>query len=159
MIERMTLEEARDLVRDNLREGLVCPCCEQFAKVYKRKLNGAMAASLVLIARHFKHSTEWLHVENYLKELPGIPASLRGDFAKLRYWGLIERMEGEREDGSNRVGYYRITPLGKDFVEGRVKVPGHVYLFNSECIGHSDETLHIGEALGTAFDYAELMSA
>ncbi len=82
-----------------------------------------------------------------------------GDSAKLAYWRLIETLEGEREDGSTRIGYHRITDKGVAFVEGRIRVPKHVFIYDGNHLGFSDETLDIREALGHAFDYGELMRA
>lgn len=173
-----TLQEAQTILRDRLHdkldEGDHCPTCMQWAKRYRRPLTSAMAYGLVLVAREqqrnskdpYRHTFtqhgmdikgEWLHVENFLKNYPSIPASLRGDFAKLRHWGLVEQAWGKRPDGSTRNGYYRVTDLGFAFVGGRVSVASHAVLYNGECQGLTGEPITIKQALGKEFDYDEIM--
>ena len=65
-------------------------------------------------------AAEWLHVPSYIAEMvadhPRRAAAVRGDWAKLKFWGLIEEKPDVRDDGSPRVGYWRMTPLGRQFV-------------------------------------------
>ncbi len=154
-----TLDEARKMVaaqRTN-PEGVVCPCCGQLAKIYKRKLNSTMTRALVLIYQYFEippsRREEWFHGPSH----PVWSAS-GGDAAKLRHWGLIEARPGERPDGSTHTGFFRITDKGRDFVLGKLRVPHHVLLFNQELFGFSFETTDVYEALGDKFNYGELMS-
>ena len=157
----MTVSEAKDELFKELAEGkhLRCPVCEQSCKRYKRKITSAMAVALIHIYRYYrKHAPDdWLHVEEYLKGIQGLPASIRGDFPKLRYWSLIEACEGERPDGSKRVGYYRITKYGNAFVEGIISVQKHAYIYNNKLLMFSPDKTTIQEALGEKFDYTELM--
>ncbi len=154
-----TLEEAKTFVQLNLTNGTVCPCCAQFAKVYKRKLYSTIAVALCLIYQHFQKNPghTWLHVQAFLIEAKRDSSIMGGDVVKLRYWGLIERAAGERDDGSDRIGRYRITELGKQFVEGKVAVPGYVFLYNGHVLRMSEEMTTIQEALGAKFNYSELM--
>jgi hypothetical protein len=99
----------------------------------------------------------WLHVPRYLNG-KGVVAR-GGDFAKLVHWGLLEAKGGERADGSSRIGYYRLTPEGVEFVENRRRVPTHLYFYNSEVLGQETKTISMPEALGEHFDYEELMAA
>jgi hypothetical protein len=158
-MKERTLAEAQAWLKERQDKGEHCPCCGQFSKIYKRKLNSAMAATLIFVNRYFAQhpEAEWLHVERYLKGIPKIPPSLRGDFPKLRYWNLLEAQSAERDDGNPRVGMYRITEKGKRFVRGKVQVPKQVILYNQGVLGFSEESLHIVEALGEHFDYDEMM--
>lgn len=154
-----TLEEARAFVQKHLANGAKCPCCGQFAKLYKRKLNSTMAYALVLIYRHFKANPQhtWIHVASFLVNAKRDSSIAGGDVVKLRHWGLLERGEGERDDGSERVGRYRITELGRSFVEGKISVSRYAYLFNQMLMRLSDDMTTIQQALGDRFSYAELM--
>lgn len=147
-----TLQEAKQRLRSNFHKGTDCPCCGQFVKLYKRKLTSSMAYGLLLL----KDKTEWTHVENYFKTLD-IPSSIRGDISKLVYWKMLERQEGKREDGSNRIGYYRITQLGINFVNNMQDVPSHVLIYNNKFQGYSDTRTNIVKFLGNKFNYSELM--
>jgi hypothetical protein len=42
-----TLEEAQTEFYDDLIEGTTCPCCDRWAKVYKRSINSSMAKGLI----------------------------------------------------------------------------------------------------------------
>lgn len=153
----MTLSEAREALERNLERGTHCPCCQQYARNYKRKLNSGMARSLIHIYNWYtqqKTRKPFLHVKDYLRE-----NALHNshDWTLLKYWDLLELKKEEREDGSSRNGYYRITQKGILFVEGKIKVWDHIYIYNNEVQGFSQDTLTIKQALGNKFDYAELM--
>ena len=154
-----SIEDAKVFVQQNLRDGITCPACGQLCKIYRRKLNSTMALALVMIYTHFKlnpHHT-WLHVAAFLVKVKRDSSIAGGDVVKLRYWGLLERAPGERDDGSDRVGRYRITDIGKRFVENAIAVPKYVYLYNQLLLRLSEEMTTITEALGDRFNYAELM--
>ena len=74
-----TLAVAREWLRDRVEEGERCPCCTQFAKVYKRTIHATMAHDLIRIYRAC--GRDWFHLPDHV----GHP----GDFAKLRYWNMI----------------------------------------------------------------------
>jgi hypothetical protein len=157
MKDEQTLGEARQHLRDHWEEGTPCPCCRQLVKQYKRKLNSAMAYGLILVSRA-KADDGWVHIERYFKSL-NIPSSIRGDMSKLKFWGLLEAKEGEREDGSTRLGFYRITDKGRQFVNGQISVQERVKLFNQKFYGFDGDEITIKQALGSKFDYNELMEA
>ena len=134
-------------------EGFICPCCSQFVKRYTRKLNSSMAAVLLIIWKSGK--TGFIHVENYLKE--NNYSHLRADFHKLCYWSLLEKKSGERQDGSKRNGYYRITGRGIAFAEGTLTVPQNVKIFNNKFEGFEGKEINVHQAIGSRFSYNELM--
>ena len=162
-----SLEDAKKWLRVRFGKGATCPCCNQFVKLYPRKMNKSMAYVLLLIARYYRRigvsPDEWLHVPSYIAEIavgnPRRAAAIRGDWAKLKFWGLIEEKPEMRKDGSKRIGYWRLTQLGRQFVDREVKVSSHVYIYNGEPLQRSaDDQITIDDALGTEFSYAEIMS-
>jgi len=159
--DSMAVPDARTVLGIRVRAGdaIECPVCGQTCKRYKRKLNSAMAACLVYMYRYFRRpdAETWLHVEKHIRSIPGLPYSLTGDFPKLRFWDLICPMRAERDDQSDRVGYWRITEKGRAFVEGRTTVPRHVFIYGNVAEGFSADQTTIGDALGDRFNYAELM--
>jgi hypothetical protein len=159
-----TLEDAKKWLRVRFGKGAACPCCNQFVKLYKRSLNKSSAYVLLLMACYFQGDPveEWLHVPSYIAEMvadhPRRAAAVRGDWAKLKFWGLIEEKPEMRADGSPRVGYWRLTQLGRQFVKREVKVPSHVYIYNGSPLQRTVENMiTIDEALGTEFSYDEIM--
>jgi hypothetical protein len=151
-----TLEEAREWLKAAREEGTNCPCCNRPARVYRRKLNYAMAHGLILIYDYFATHDGWLHVPTFLNG-KGVVAR-GGDLSKLTHWGLLVGSGEIRADDSSRVGDYKLTRRGIKFVEREIAVPAWLKLINNEVVERSDERVYIDAALGKFFNYAELMS-
>lgn len=150
----VTLEEAKQWLRDRWEDGADCPCCGQFAKLYKRPLTSSMAVAMILIARY--PGRGYFHVGDWLARWTQTAVIRGGDWAKLRHWGLIEN------DAAGRSGHYRMTERGRDFVYANLAVPRHVYLYNAQKYDRIDplrETTTLREALGDKFDLQALMAA
>ena len=154
--ENYTIAQAKYVLKNKLREGFTCPCCDQFAKMYSRPISSSMAAGLCIIYNESKD--EYIHIETLFKG-KDVPSSLRGDIPKLRFWNLIMPKEGATEDGNPNSGYYKITLLGQHFVENRIKVPSHVDIYNNTFYGYSPKAKDIGivEALKEKFNYNEIV--
>lgn len=144
-----TLEEAKAWLRERVDEGERCPCCTQMAKVYRRTIHSTMARTLVVA--HHQHGLDWFHLATLTAT-----TGRGGEEGKLRYWGLIEEETGRRPDGG-RSGWWRITPLGADFVLGRAKVQKYARIYDGRCLGLDGEEISIRDALGKKFNYDELM--
>lgn len=164
--QNASLEDAKKWLRARFAKGAPCPCCGQFTKLYRRPMNKSMAFVLLLIARYYRRydvkQDEWLHVPSYIAEVvasnPRRAAAVRGDWAKLKLWGLIEEKPAVRDDGSPRVGYWRMTQLGRQFVNREVKVPSHIYIYNGQPLPRTvDDLVTIDDALTTEFNYSEIM--
>ena len=154
----MEFEQIKNEFVSQLDKGTVCPCCGRFNKLYGRKINSSMAWTLMLIYDYYKREgnlRKWLKVESYLKSLPAVPTSLRGDFPKLRYWKLIIQKEGEVE--GTKLGLYRITEKGINFCEKRIKVSKVAFVHNKVVKSFSEEQISIVDALGDRFSYKELL--
>ena len=154
---QMTLKQARELLLNGVGAGTVCPCCRQFAKVYRRALNAPMARWLIWIVKAFLVECRWYD----FRESPMIQARKGGgDFAKLLHWGLIQTAEPSQVQNTKRTsGLYRPTSKGINYALGRMSVPSHVFLYNNTVAGWSDKKVTIQEALGEQFDYRALMAA
>jgi hypothetical protein len=142
-------------------EGAECPACGQLVKHYRRPLTVGMAYTLVLLER--RAPNEWVHVLDFMQGLnlkPKVGTALgSGDYAKLRFWGLLEDYQSTRDDGSTRNGWWRITEDGKRFVRGELKVASHAVVFNDKLIElDSSKLVGIRDALGKKFNYDELMA-
>lgn len=148
MPNELTLGEARQWLRDRSNEGARCPCCTQFAKVYRRKINSGMARSLIEMYRIA--GTGWVHVPTQI----GARSREEG---KLAYWSLVMESAEPRDDGG-RAGWWSVTPLGREFVLGQRRQPKYALVFDGRCLTHDwSETVSIHDALGDKFDYDELM--
>lgn len=143
----MTLEEAKQVLRDSWTEGTDCPCCGQLVKKYSRKLTSSMSRGLISLYK--QREAMPVHISK-------IDSVNGGEFAQLKRWGLIDDVENS--DTTKRVsGLWRITQKGVDFVEGSIDVPMYCETYNGTTLGFSDEVTDIRTALGNRFDYLELM--
>lgn len=142
-----TVEEAQDYLRAHLDEGTECPVCTQLVKVYRRKINAGMARALIALYR--ESAFEFAHLARL--------APWTHEGGQLAWWGLIEQDGSKREDGGQS-GWWRLTANGRAFVHNQLKVPKYVHVYNGRVL-RIDDTEHVSiiDALGTKFDYRELI--
>jgi len=132
--------------------GYNCPCCGQLVKRYYRKLNSNMALTLLLLYRSGLKG--YVHIENFMQQR-GHKRS--GDFPYLVHWRFLEKMPGERQDGSSRTGFYKITGLGIMFAEGKLYAREKIMISNNRFEGFDGGDISIQTALTNKFNYDELM--
>lgn len=149
-----SLSGAQDWLRERVESGASCPCCTQYAKVYRRRLTSVGARTMIRMWRESEGG--WVHVPTLLKnQLPGI--AHQGGYATLgQHWQLIAESPEEREDGG-RVGWWRLTRLGESFVHCETTISKYVRIYDGRCLSLSGSPVSIVDALGTKFDYGELM--
>jgi len=148
-----TLADARAQVIAGLDEGTTCPCCQQFCKEYKRRLNAGMAAALIWIVRQFEATGQWINVP---KEAPRFVLRTK-EYGTLKHWRLIESKPNVDDETKRTSGEWRPTEQGIAFVHMRIRVPSHVYLYNNQVRGWADKQVTIAQCLGKKFSYRELM--
>lgn len=148
-----SLSQARELVEANVDDGVRCPCCDQLAKRYNRTIYGSMSVWLIRLYRIWLERDDWVHV----RDLSGASmASGSADFAKLRYWGLIEQKWNE--DTKKRCsGFWRPTHNGVEFLHGRYLVQRHAVVYDDKFQRFKGDLISIHDTLGVEFDYRELM--
>lgn len=140
------LHEVKAFLRENVDEGIHCPACTQMAKVYRRKINSTMARTLITLlrvaGREFAHG-------------PSLPGDTH-EISQLVWWGLVEEERVLRADGG-RAGWWRLTDEGEDFARGRITLPKYARVYDHRCLSLVGDLVSIREALGSRFDYSELM--
>lgn len=168
--ERVSLADARDQLHVKLDAGARCPCCDQYSKRYRRKLSSGIARWMIALERLHQIGLEWVHVSWIAAVVGGtLPSTAKalpigqspigtGDYAKARYWGLIEDRPSSTASKKDS-GYWKITEKGRLFVTTGTVLASHVILYNNECQGFDGDPISIRDALGSRFDYAELMSS
>jgi hypothetical protein len=144
--------EQTELRFPDVNKGFTCNCCGSFVKIYKRRMNSNMALCLIALYRNQKN--EFVKVEDYLIK-NGYQRC--GDFSYLRHYGFIEALKEKREDNSPRNGFYRITGLGRLFVEGKELAKEKFLIQNNKLLGFEGEDINIIDALGNKFNYNDLM--
>ena len=150
-VKQSALEVARAELMEQLDEGVTCPCCGQFAKRYKRKLNSSMAAALCWMWGHSRD--KWINVP---ETAPAWILKAR-EYPKLAWWGLIEERPKEGNQKGRTSGVWRVTEKGADFARGCTDVSMYAFVYNGEVQDFTETTTHIRRALTDRFDYDELM--
>jgi hypothetical protein len=160
-----TVVEAKAWLKAHARKGVRCPACRQFVKIYRRALGSQMARWLIWLVRTWEQAglarnrtalDPWIDIRR---------SPVRGgDYAKLAHWGLIEHKPNtEKKDNGAKdtrdSGMWRPTFKGLDFVQRRVTVPSHIFLYDNIRIGEETTLITIEQALGKRYSYAELMAA
>jgi len=152
-----SLQQAKNDLRQGweTQRGAVCPCCGQLVKVYPRQVYKTIAKRLIKLY-HLHLPFNW---DSYfhLNQI-GTPKNGGGDFTKLRYWGLIEQRPGLEDPDKKNDGHWRITQIGRDFVEGKKTIIKYCHVYNN-VVGYRDgPQITIHDALGKdKFKYPELM--
>jgi hypothetical protein len=126
-------------------EGFCCPVCDRTVMTYKRKLYATMVRDLIKL---YRLGDGYHHINKINKS--------RGDFAKLTFWGFIESLSNT-DESKRTSGMWKITGLGKSFVENRLLVPEAVYLRDNKLKGYAGKDINVTVALGKKFHYQELM--
>lgn len=155
-----TLSIAKQNLNVDRFKGTVCPCCDRFVKVYKRRIYHTPALYLIALYRLTKiKGDKYYHVTEVMQQLPARQAiRMKNDSHKASYFGLLEELKDETY-GKKSSGYWRLTDDGKRYVEGTLKIPRYAFIFNSEVIGYSSELSDIDDALAKRFNYLEIMQS
>jgi len=159
-VDSVPFKEVQSALRAQLDNGASCPCCTQFAKRYKRKLNAGMARSLLHFYRWSAEKADsngWAGVgkDHMTKQM--CMTYHQGEFHKLRWWGLVEQQSTVRVEG-HRSEFWRLTELGREFALEAATVQSHALVFRNLCEGFDGDPISIRQALGSKFNYDELMA-
>lgn len=132
--------------------GCKCPVCEQTVKIYRRRINSNIARALIAMYR--QHGVgAWFHIRDV-----GRSYSTAGEFAFLRFYGLIEKKEHtEGDEGKKSSGYWKLTDLAGKFVRKEVLLSKYIKLYNGACLGFEGGDISIEACLQNKFDYNDLM--
>lgn len=120
-----------------------CPCCRRTARMRVGHISASMARSVL----------------KAYEAGPREPFQCRqvdardqnGDYAKLRFWGLIER--------AGKKGWWRLTALGRSFARGDVEVPGQVLTYNRRLYAVLGDPVSIADCLAKGGDDYEIAVA
>lgn len=144
------LGDAKAWLKEHLDEGVSCPCCSQLAKIYKRKIHAGMARGLIAAYRN-GGGNRFVHAPSL------VPDYQNTDFARLVLWALVEEEPSKREDGG-RPGWYRLTARGIAWVRDAEPLHKYVLTFNNSVFRREGPMVTIRDALGSKFNYEELMA-
>lgn len=159
-----SIEAERERLRNNCEKGTHCRCCGQMVKLYKRKFNTGCARFMIAlynlsVRKMNKNPSErgWGYFTNDEIRKEAKLDSKGLDYSIVRHWGLAE--QGINDDDKKRdSGTWKITVQGYMFVQKQLPIASHVFLYNNKCEGYGDTTMHIDKALGSDFNYQELIN-
>jgi hypothetical protein len=144
--------EAKSYVRDNVHDGVRCPCCEQYAKVYRRKLNSNMGRFLISLIQRSDVSVNdgWVHYSQ---------CKFRGrdySYLDVSYFDLASQRPND-DTGKRSSGFWRPTRRGVNFANNNLAVPKYIHVYNGSLLDFSPDLVNIVTCLGSDFSYEELM--
>lgn len=141
-----TLSEARQRVRDGMRDGITCPCCEQLVKVYRRRMTATHAR--ILLGLLAAHDAAGGPVKTSAIPLgSGDARTAGGDIGKLELFRLVRRVDGDR---------WAPSELGRRWAAGERVCADWLDVVNGRIIDRADTHRTIAEALGERFDLARV---
>lgn len=172
--DNMSLGEARTIMRTHVMDGRAVECfgCKQNVKIYDRTITVQMAVWLIALVRLHERSRDWVHVtqlarvtkDHKLKTNDGNKSEKEdspgsGEFAKLRYWGLIVEKPLEDDPTKTASGHWKPTLLGITFVKAQTTVPSHIELYDSKLrrVFEKKGRISIYDCLKKKFNYTDLM--
>jgi hypothetical protein len=141
------------LIRLKSNKEVRCECCGRMAKIYRRKIHYALARQLIRMYK-MGGDKEYIHVTALIMPSVAGPA----DFTNARYWGLIEPAY-HVPDEKKSSGKWRLTQKGVDFVQNKITLPEYANIFDGHLRELEGEQINIKDALGTKFNYLEMMAA
>lgn len=131
-----------------------CEHCGQPTNLYRRPISAVVARALIRLY-HLEmqpDAKKWHHIREIFRD--------RGDWAKLKFWALIE--EAANEDGRKKTsGLWRTTGEGRKFISCQDALPKYAMIrWNSTLVGFCGPAMTIKQCLEAKnqFSYAELMS-
>jgi hypothetical protein len=141
------------------KRGGICPCCDRFTKIYRRKYQSNQAQGLIwLYSEELHHRVD---ADGYIFVRENAPKGIfltSGTVSINAYWGLAEDKPNIDDPSKRTTGYWRLTARGRAFVEGRVLIESHVITYNAQVLERDDtEMIDISTGLGRPFHYQELM--
>lgn len=115
--------------------GVICPLSGKLIRIYWRGLHHSQVSTLRrLMEKSDKLGVTYLHVEFF-------SARRDGDLAKLELWGLAEHLKAEsRLEAEAAKGKWRITPRGRQFLAGTIRIPRQVAVLLGARLGYVDES-------------------
>lgn len=132
-------------------DPVYCAECHQLVKLYPRALRGSILQVLFRLAYLGMHNEEYYPPDAILTSLAMTRAR---DFPILRFWGFVEQPDPEDRE---RRGCWRITALGRMFVQGVVKVQRTALVFDNRCYGFEGDTVTFAEMAAEPLNLEEIL--
>jgi hypothetical protein len=146
-----SLADAKAWLTARLDRGAKCPCCGQTARIYQRKMSSTSARATAALWR--VHGTDYGHLPTVARDHLADVQHQGGYLVLGAHWGLIQAHP-------DRAGWWRVTPLGVDWLLGRAAVPARAAIFNGRRVGElRGRPVTVLDVLAERFDLDELLGA
>jgi len=146
-----SIEEGKIFLRENIKNGTTCPCCNQHVQMYDIKFSSNMAIFLISLVKQYEIKQQPIHYKDC--------AFSSNNYPYLRHWGLMETSTSETTDKKTS-GYWTPTERGISFANNEIKVPKTLSIYNNKVYAilqnKNNHPITIEEALTTKFDYKDL---
>ncbi len=139
-----TVTDARTQIMEHLDEGRICPVCDQNARRWRRSLTSGMVRALMVLRRHYGEPALRTLAEHRLPS---------GDYAKLRFWGLLVPDPSKDADG-----VWIVTRDGREFLDGQLRVQRYAHVYNNAVERYSGPMVCADECLRSPFDLEQLLA-
>lgn len=158
-----TLREARNEMQQKLREGTICPCCDRYIKIYKRRIHKNIAVGLIEFCKYQTlNKSTWVRLRTLADSSPTFYRYCgdgKMDITTGRYWGLLEESGEEPNADTKSAGMYRLTEKGISFVRNEIKISKYAFILRDTVMDMSEEMVSIVDCLEEKFSYSELMNS
>lgn len=134
-----------------------CPLCKQNITINRDKQTDSSSKNILNLYYLTKKypEVEWFSSQRFCKGRNGA-----GRFAALRYHNFIIEKTPDDENTNNgqkkNSGMWKLTELGIEYCEGKIKIPRYVLTQNRKFIGTDGPLMSINEFLKEPFDYREI---
>lgn len=136
-----------------------CPCCQQYTKVYKRKLYSTPTIYLMALYKLMQVEDRYYHLNEVMSSIKNWKTyNLVSDVGKAELFGLVKRKGNDFMSDKKSTGYWKLTRTGIAFVRGEITIPKYAIVYNGEVYGYEGEQVDVGQCLGDKFSYSELMA-
>lgn len=140
----VTVLQVRRAIAKRIVEGgsVRCPCCSKWARMRRGTISPSMARTILKAYESSpREAFQCRQVD---------ARDHNGDYAKLRYWGLLKR--------AGKAGWWRLTPLGRAFARGDVEVPANALTYKARLYALVGDPVSITDCLGRSRDFDAMVS-
>jgi len=144
--EIVSVARVRRAIAKRLRAGksALCPCCGRKARMRHGHISASMARTLLKIygaspREPFQCRSIFARDQN-------------GDYAKLRYWGLLKR-------AGLGAGWWQLTALGRAFVRGEAEVPATALTYNRRLFALVGDPISIQDCFANKGDFEAMVAS
>ena len=149
------LEDLREVFQQQLKDGLFCPVCDRWGKIYKRPLNATMVRTLAWLWRLSARGEHWVDVPKEARN-GAKTYDYTKQYSTLKHWGFLRHKKNLDKPKQKESGVWKPTQQVGFFLRGLIDVPKYAFTYNDSLRGFSKERASVRDIV-EGFNYVELM--